>query len=71
MDIVLLPAVLVCGLLTVFFILNTVRTLYIRAPRISVRTLLVTTALSVLSVLTAFLTLWQLADVLGQFKISW
>jgi hypothetical protein len=68
MDTVLLTAVLVCGLLTLFFILNTVRKLYIRAPRISVRTLLVTTALSVL---TAFLTLWQLADVLGQFKISW
>jgi hypothetical protein len=68
MDTILLTAVLVCGLLTLFFILNTVRKLYTRAPRISVRTLLVTT---VLSVLTAFLTIWQLADVLGQFKISW
>jgi hypothetical protein len=68
MDTVLLTAILVCGLLTLFFILNTVRKLYIRAPRIRVRTLLVTTTLSVL---TAFLTLWQLADVLGQFKISW
>jgi hypothetical protein len=68
MDTVLLTAVLACGLLTLFFILNTVRKLYIRAPRISGRTLLVTTALGVL---TAFLTLWQLADVLGQFKISW
>jgi hypothetical protein len=68
MDTVLLTAVLVCGLLTLFFILNTVRKVYIRAPRISMRTLLVTTAFSVL---TAFLTLWQLADVLGQFKISW
>jgi hypothetical protein len=68
MDTVLLTAVLVCGLLTLFFILNTVRKLYIRAPRISVRTLLVTTALSVL---TAFLTLWQLVDVLRLFKISW
>jgi hypothetical protein len=68
MDTVLLTAVLVCGLLTLFFILNSVRKLYIRAPRIGVRTLLVTTALSVL---TAFLTLWQLADVLARFKISW
>jgi hypothetical protein len=68
MDTVLLSAVLVCGLLTLFFILNTVRKLYLRAPKISVRALLVTTALSVL---TAFLTLWQLADVLGQFKIAW
>jgi hypothetical protein len=68
MDTVLLIALLVCGLFTLFFILNTVRKLYMRAPRISVRTLLVTT---VLSVLTAILTLWQLADVLGQFKISW
>jgi hypothetical protein len=68
MDTILLTAVLVCGLLTLFFILNTVRKLYIRAPRISMRTLLVTTGLSVL---TAFLTLWQLADVLGQFTISW
>jgi hypothetical protein len=68
MDTVLLTAVLVCGLLTLFFILNTVRKLYMRAPRISVRTLLITT---VLSVLTAFLTLWQLVDVLGQFTISW
>jgi hypothetical protein len=68
MDTVLLTAVLVCGLLTLFFILNTVRKLYLRAPRISVRTLFVTT---LLSLLTAFLTLWQLADMLGQFKISW
>jgi hypothetical protein len=68
MDTVLLIAVLVCGLLTLFFILNTVRKLYLRAPRISVRTLLVTTALSVL---TAILTLWQLVNVLGQFQISW
>jgi hypothetical protein len=68
MDTVVLTAVLVCGLLTFIFILNTVRKLYMRAPRISVRTLLVTV---VLSVLTALLTLWQLADVLGQFKISW
>ena len=68
MDTVLLIALLVCGLFTLFFILNTVRKLYMRAPRISVRTLLVTTALSLL---TAFLTLWQLADLLGQFKISW
>ena len=68
MDTLLLVIVLVCGLLTLFFILNTMRKLYMRAPRISVRTLLVTTALSVL---TAILTLWQLVDVLGQFKISW
>jgi hypothetical protein len=68
MDTVLLVMVLVCGLLTLVFILNTVHKLYLRAPRISVRTLLVTTALSVL---TAFLTLWQLVEVLGQFKISW
>ena len=68
MDTILLTAVLVCGLLTFVFILNTERKLYIRAPSISVRTLLVTTALSVLA---AFLTLWQLAEVLGQFKISW
>jgi len=68
METVLLTAVLVCGLFTFVFILNTIRKLYMRTPRISVRTLLVTT---VLSVLTAFLTLWQLADVLGQFKISW
>jgi len=68
LDTILLTAVLVCGLLTFVFILNTVRKLYIRAPSISVRTLLVTTALSVLA---AFLTLWQLAEVLGQFKISW
>jgi hypothetical protein len=68
MDTVLLPAVLVCGLFTFVFILNTMRKLYMRTPRISVRTLVVTT---VLSVLTAFLTLWQLVDVLGQFKISW
>jgi hypothetical protein len=68
MDTVLLTAILVCGLLTLFFIFNTVRKLYLRAPRISVRALLVTTALSVL---TAFLTLWQLVEVLGQFKISW
>jgi len=68
METVLLTAVLVCGLFTFVFILNTIRKLYMRTPRISVRTLLVTT---VLSVLTAFLTLWQLMDVLGQFKISW
>jgi hypothetical protein len=68
MDTLLLVMVLVCGLFTLFFILNTVRKLYMRAPRSSVRTLLVTT---VLSVLTVILTLWQLADVLGQFKISW
>ena len=68
MDTVLLTAVLVCGLLTLFFILNTVRKLYMRTSRISVRTLLVTT---VLSALTALLTLWQLVDVLGQFTISW
>ena len=68
MEIVLLTAVLACGLLTFVFILNTIRKLYMRTPRIGVRTLLVTTALSVL---TAFLTLWQLVEVLGQFKISW
>jgi hypothetical protein len=68
MDTVLLTAVLVCGLLTFVFILNTMRKLYMRAPRTSVRTLLITT---LLSALTALLTLWQLVDVLGQFKISW
>jgi len=68
MDTVLLTAVLVCGLLTFVFILNTMRKLYMRAPRTSVRTLLITT---LLSALTALLSLWQLVDVLGQFKISW
>jgi hypothetical protein len=68
MDTLLLVMVLVCGLLTFVFILNTVRKLYMRTSRISVRTLLITT---LLSVLTALLTLWQLVDVLGQFKISW
>jgi len=68
MDTLLLVALLVCGLLTLVFILNTVRKLYMRAFRIGLRALLITT---LVSALTAIFTIWQLADVLGQFKISW
>jgi hypothetical protein len=67
-DTLLLVAVLVCGLLSLLFVLNTVRRLFTRAAKIGVRALLITT---VVSVLTALFTLWQLVDVLGQFKINW
>jgi hypothetical protein len=54
----------VCGALTVGFILHGVWRMYRSAVRTGVRVLLITT---LLSILTGVLTIWQLIDALGQF----
>jgi hypothetical protein len=68
MTTVVLIVALVSGLFTLLFILAGVRRLYMRAVRIGLRVLLITT---VLSVLTGIFTIWQLVQVLQQFEFHW
>ncbi len=64
---IVMAIVLVCGLVTVAFVLSGLRGAFVRHRKIGVRALLLTT---VFSLVTGALTLWQLYQLLQQLHLG-